>query len=681
MLLKTQYEFLFAGRDEGSFVENYVYDLGESNEESGKVFINLEIQNNPADAEAIGETIFDSLRKGFFHDLEKDPYGRFEVAIKSVNKALQAIKDEKNTKYVGNLNILISAIVGNELLITQCGDAEAYLVRKRLLSNISEGLTDEQSGDVFTNIASGTLESGDFVIFNSTRLLRYISKNDLARVCSGRNIVSVLAELKDVLATEVVGRVGVTGVMVQESVPVVSDFERNRIFSHLIKEEMGVTAGASVGERAPRREVDVQNQQEKARINALQNMVATLGRTVGSLKQQVSGLTKSGSGRSLIDKGASFRASLRQPAANGGWSRQKMMVSGGILVLLLIVGVWWLNNRAAEQQAVEKYSTMLNEVRESISSAETTGQYNKDQAAQMLNQAQSKALEVLNSGYSRAKANELLQSIQDTRDRLDGVVHPAYKVMADLTQKRANVSALGMVGVKDKLYAFEYNALYQILLDKVQDPLTIDENESVVAASYYDDKNSILFYTKAGKVIEYRDGRMAFVDSVDGKFKPGVDVKSYSNSFYVLDSADNQIFKYVRRREKFDTAATWGVGANVKNAVSFAIDGSIYVLNKDGSVDKYFNGNKVKFDLRKLPTTPLTSPTRIFTELDLNQIYILEPSTKRVLVFAKDDKNFAANYVTQYVFDDLKDLKDLYVDKDTNKMYLLDSSKVYTVNL
>ena len=65
----------------------------------------------------------------------------------------------------------------------------------------------------------------------------------------------------------------------------------------------------------------------------------------------------------------------------------------------------------------------------------------------------------------------------------------------------------------------------------------------------------------------------------------------------------------------------------------------------------------------------------------MNNIYILEPSTKRVLVFAKDDKNFAANYVTQYIFDDLKDLRDIYVDKDTNKLYLVDASKVYMVSL
>ena len=124
-------------------MENYAYDLGEGGENSGKIFINLEIQNNPVDAEAIGETVFDSVRKAFFADLEKDPYERFEEAIRSVNKALIQLKEEKVSKFIGNLHILVGAMVGDTLYIAQTGEAEAYLVRRRLCSPISENLSED----------------------------------------------------------------------------------------------------------------------------------------------------------------------------------------------------------------------------------------------------------------------------------------------------------------------------------------------------------------------------------------------------------------------------------------------------------------------------------------------------------------------------------------------------------
>ena len=122
MSSKLQHEFFFVGRDEGSFVENYAYDLGESGH-GGKIFINLEIQNNPAEAEALGDSIFDSMRRAFFADTDKDPYVRFEEAIKAVNKVLAEKKEHKVSKFIGNLHIIIAAIVGNDLFLTQCGDA------------------------------------------------------------------------------------------------------------------------------------------------------------------------------------------------------------------------------------------------------------------------------------------------------------------------------------------------------------------------------------------------------------------------------------------------------------------------------------------------------------------------------------------------------------------------------
>ena len=50
-------------------------------------------------------------------------------------------------------------------------------------------------------------------------------------------------------------------------------------------------------------------------------------------------------------------------------------------------------------------------------------------------------------------------------------------------------------------------------------------------------------------------------------------------------------------------------------------------------------------------------------------------------MFNKDPKTGGASYSNQLVFDDLDDLRDVYVDKDTNKLYLLDKAKVYEVGL
>lgn len=681
MALKSQYEFLFIGRDEGSFVENYAYDLGDSNDGSGgstggRIFINLEVQNNPADSEAIGETIFDVMRKSFFADVDRDPYVRFEEAVKVVNKSLADMKAEKSTKFIGNFNALITAVVDNNLYLTQCGEAEAYLIRRRLCTNVSDGLGDENSNDVFTNIASGSLEPGDLVLLNSTRLLRYITKTDLAKICSGRNLVAILGELKEFLSGEVLGKIGIIGIGFMAGAQAFSPEEKGQISAHLDRE-------VDREEAAPNERKKGSSQVAKNSVKALKGMVATLSRTVTDLRGKLSKNSQGGRSSRTDRTDAVIRETDdgRGFLAGGNWSRNKVVASLVIIVLILGSGVWWLRSKALEQQQVEKLATVLTEVQDEVASATTTGQYNKDQAGQMLDDAEKKAVDVLNSGYYRSKANELLQTIQDSRSKLDGVFHPTAKVLVDLSSKRQNVSALGLISLKNTLYAYEYNALYPIIADQLQSPLTIDENETVIAASAYDDQGSLLFFTKSGKLIEYKDNRMSNVVTSDPSFHKGVAIQGYSNKLYILDPEQNQIWKYIRRRDKFDIASAYSIDGALKNAVSFAIDGNVYVLNKDGSMSKLFGGNKVDFPIKKQPVKALTNPTKIFTQLDMSQVYILEPSEKRVMVYYKDDKTGGLTYNNQYVFDDIPDLRDVFVDKDTNRMYLLDSSKVYTVNL
>jgi len=667
MSLRTQYEFLFVGRDEDSFVENYAYDLGEGGENSGKIFINLEIQNNPAEAEDIGELIFDTLRKRFFSDPDEDPYVRFEKSLKDVNRELKNLRLGKPSHFIGNLHVIIAAIVGDNLLLTQCGEAEAYLIRRKFCSVISDDLYDPESKDFFTNIANGTVEPEDFILLSSTRLLRYINKNDFARIGSSKSLVGALGELRDFLSAEVLGKMGFIGI--RAGFPAeLTDQERSKVVSHLQKEEKIHGPGSKA----------------KQPVNViLVDAVKKLSESVKNLSQKFALGSRGGAGI----RGEERPGRVVRGGQGGGlfsfssWSRDKILGAIIIIIIVLVGGVWWLRSRADEQTKIDHYVAILSQVQEEIGSAETTGQYNKDQASQMLNDAEQQALGVLNSGYARSDARKYLDQIQATRDKLDGVIHPLTRVLADLSAKRANVSALGLLSLKGSMYVFEYNALYPILADKVLDPLTIDENETVIAGSAFDDQNSLLFYTKSGKVIQYKDNRMAFVQSAEGSFHKGVAVQAYNNKFYILDPDSNQIWKYTKLRDKFDSAQQYNVDGDLKNGVSFAIDGNVYVVNKDGSMTKLLSGNKQNLVLKRQPVKPLSAPVKIFTELDLPQVYILEPSTHRVMVYYKDDKTQGLTYQAQYVFDDLNDLRDLYYDKNNNKLYLMDASKVYEVDL
>lgn len=652
MSISLNYEFLFVGRDEEAFLENYAYDIREEDEaREGHLFVSVEVQNNPADAQKIGDVIFDTVREVYFESSSsEDTYDRFEEALKEVNKKLRKIKSEKMSGYIGNLNVLISVFQNGILHLTQCGDSEAYLIRRKFVSSVTEGLADgADSDDVFSNIASGTIEIGDVVIFSSTRLLRYMTKNDLAKASVAADVVGVLGDLKDLISTEILGKVGLAAIMFKKQEADGEFFEENDIPKLDMVEEKTEELVSSHG--VSRRSYDFKRWFSAGALTDLQY--------------------------NLGDFFSGFR--------KGRMNKQRILVLLIAVILLLTFGIWYARGNAQEKAYVLSLDESLQKVQESIDTAKTQGQYDKEAAGVTLSNAESKAMEVLNSGYYRNKANELLTAIQNTRDLLDNVKRVTDpKVYADLTTKRDNVSALGLIpGKSGHLFVFEYNALYELVLNELKDPLTLDDSEVVIAGTNFDDRGSLAFLTKSGKLLEYKDGTINFMDTEEQAFHKAVDLEDWGNKIYLLDSENNQIWKYTYSgaREKFSAAESYLVEGDVKTGVSFVIDGSVYVLANDGYITRLFAGSKVDMPVKKEPFTKPQSATKIWTDPDSTQLFVLDSSGSRLYSYFKDTQKNQLVYSNQYVFENVGELRDFYIDKAANKVYLLDAQKVYEADL
>lgn len=661
MSLKASYEFLFFGKDDNSFLENYSYDLFQDHgEKSGQIFVNLEVQNNPVDAEEIGAVIFETMQKVFFDDIVAEPYDRFESALKAVNAVLGEFKSQKVSGYIGNLNIIISGIVGDTLLLSQTGDAEAYLVRKRYVSVVSEGLNDDPDGEeVFSNIASGQIEEGDFVLFSSTRLLRYISKTDFAKAVHKTSIEETLGEIKDVVSTEVLGRIGLTGVLFSR----VSDGDIESIG------ESVDTATQSILEGTP--------------SHVVAHKESLTGKFITAVKgYRMKKNSQVYDGRERNSGGGGMGGSV-------GWllnlAKNKVLGFLMIIILVLVIGIAVTNSNRAAKQEIAKLDEVLSGVQDMILEAETKGAYDKESAKEMLDKAYSDSVTVLNSGYYRDKANLYLIQINDVRDSLDNVQRvEAPELVADLTEKRSDVNALGFAVVGDRVFAYEYNALYEVVLDQVQDPLTIDDEETVIAATGFNDRNSIVFLTKSGKLIEYRNGTMSFMDTDDGTFHRGVALTDWSNRIYLLDSAGSQIWRYTYKgtMEKFGSAEAYvGDETDLSDAVDVAIDSNVYILRSNGDVNKFYAGSKAEFYINNAPFTGFKNPSVIYTTEKLDEVYVLDSAEARVMVFKKDSQSGNLEYSSQYLFDGVGEVRDIYVDPDSRELFVLSASKIYKIGL
>lgn len=659
MALKANHEFLFIGRDENSFLENYAYDLFKDyGERGGQVFVNLEVQNNAVDAEEIGAMVFETVQKLFFEDIEKEPYARFETALKAVNGMLKEFKKQKVSGYIGNLNVIISAIVGDELLLSQSGDSEAYLIRKRYVSVISDGLSEETNDDVFSSIASGRIEAGDMVLFSSTRLLRYITKTDLAKCVNKAGVAESLADIRDIVATEMLGRVGLTGMIFEK----VSDSEVVEL-----EEEMDAVSRSVAKAAEPKMNVEKEN-------------------FAGKFFDKLKGSKAISKSSSKVLKGAKGLAGkLTDGIAAKGFGKDKVLASLVVLIVILVVGIFFLRQHSAQQEQIDKLDAVLVGVQEKIAEAQTQGAVDKEKAKGILDKAYNDAKSVLNSGYYRDKATIYLLQIEEARDKLDNVVRiDSPTVVADLTSKRSDVNALGFVTLGNRAFVYEYNALYELVLDQVQDPLTLDDKESVVTATGFDDRNSLVFLTKTGKLIEYKDGNVSYMDTEEGSFHKGTVLADWGNRIYILEPAAAQIWKYTYKgtQDSFGTAESYLIDKpELADARDFAIDANVYVLKATGDIFKFFGGKKVDFFINNPPASGLEDATNIYTDETLDQVFVLDAKDSKVLIFKKDTHTGDLVYEAQYLLDNVGELRDLYVDPASRTLYVLTATKVLSVNL
>ncbi|MBP9718925.1 MAG: hypothetical protein KBD46_00455 [Candidatus Levybacteria bacterium] len=226
------------------------------------------------------------------------------------------------------------------------------------------------------------------------------------------------------------------------------------------------------------------------------------------------------------------------------------------------------------------------------------------------------------------------------------------------------------------------------LLDKVNAVVKEDATGSSLKATETDTANSPLLsallknkaiYVTAGDTTIYTGSNTSVQDATgktiianDDDWKTIGGLGAFGTNIYVLDKTGKQILKFLGGAS--DSKSVYASG-DFEKATAMAIDSSIYVLNTDGSVKKFTRGTADTFGVTGLEV-PLKSPTRIVTNADTENVYILDPGTARIVVLGK-----TGAFKTAYTATILKNAKDFDVQEEEKKIYILSGSKVFEINI
>ena len=136
---------------------------------------------------------------------------------------------------------------------------------------------------------------------------------------------------------------------------------------------------------------------------------------------------------------------------------------------------------------------------------------------------------------------------------------------------------------------------------------------------------------------------------------------------------NKEIFKYRGAGDGFGSREIWlkdKGGADLAAAAALTVDGNIYLAAANGQIYKFFTGKNQTFEQKPIEPA-LANVKKIFTNADLDNLYILEDNGKRIVLM---DKN--GNFTRQYLFDSLDGpIKDFVIDNGA--IYLLSGNKIY----
>lgn len=156
-------------------------------------------------------------------------------------------------------------------------------------------------------------------------------------------------------------------------------------------------------------------------------------------------------------------------------------------------------------------------------------------------------------------------------------------------------------------------------------------------------------------------------------------LKAYTGNLYLLETASSKVFKYQGLGgSEFGDKVEWfskDTESDLSDAVSWGIDGAVWVLKRGGIIRKFTLGKPDPFSAKGLDK-PITNATDMFVDEDAQSIYILDPENERVVLVDK-----TGEFKAEYISPEIKNAKKIIVSEKDKKLILLTGSQLKEIEL
>lgn len=194
---------------------------------------------------------------------------------------------------------------------------------------------------------------------------------------------------------------------------------------------------------------------------------------------------------------------------------------------------------------------------------------------------------------------------------------------------------------------------------------TFDTGGSIIGITA-DEKNVYIIQGNTVSEITKSDGKKSTL--VKNQSKP-VSIDTFGGNIYLLSGTDKTVYKY--RPTSYDKESYFTKDTILSNPSSISIDASVYVVD-GGKILKFTRGTTDTFSYAG---KPLSSNTQIYTDVDYENLYVLDSGTKTAIVLSKK-----GTVISEVNLKGMKNMTSIAADEKNKKMYVCADNKIYEIS-
>lgn len=650
------------------------------------ILINLNFKDNPDKqtlnwAKTWSQELIDLIKNDFYNplrpvtDIEKD----FEDSLQRINSWLQQEKSQHSEIFeesLSDFDVDIVLLKDNDIYFSQTGEINTYLLKDNQLIDLVE---EKNKSTKFLNIISGKLENNSLLFFTTKNLFDYFSSSKVTQILDQTPTEKIENEIKKGLSDKI-NRVNLLGLIISNKDEFITPIKEKTKpkagkKEHLSKHELQPEAGSA---QAKVEQEPIKEKPEPVRpITPWPNKKERIPKKLRKIKP------------SLPDVPIIKTSRLT-------YFRKSLIIILIILGLLFIQSIIILSRQQIKASQNKKQDQTIEELK-----------IKQEELSTSLIYQDPLKIKAISNDFN-ALLNQLLQKTEEQKqtftffkDNYTRQMNKFYHLIVlekvepliDLMTIDKDIKAAGLTNIYNDFYVFDSsnNHIYLFNIEtketelvnqtstnvgRLQKLIPLD-NDSLIG---FDQNQGIAsFNTLDKKLAPLKLNRENLPQQIQ-------DINIYGNRLYTLEPDANQIYKHAKTLDGFGKEEAWIKDkTNISDALSFTIDGSIYVMKKTAQIFKFHQGKKAEFTLDEIqPVLSIKDPNildpqgniKIFTNDELKYLYLLDGPSKRLIVLSKQGK-----LIKQFTNEEFTDLKDFIVSRKENKAWLLAGTKIFEIEI